>query len=41
MILLRDLKFLLKIILLDHQNNIVGIFKLMSNVTKNFDILTI
>jgi len=42
--LLRDLKFLpntdLKIILLAHQNNFVGILK-MSDVAKNFDILTI
>jgi len=39
-ILLKDLKFLvdLKIILLDYQNNFVGILKIMSNVVKNFDI---
>jgi len=29
----------LKIILLDHQNNFIGILKIMSNVAKNFDIL--
>jgi len=29
----------LKIILLDQQNNFVGILKLMSNAAKNFDIL--
>jgi len=28
-----------KIILLDHQNNFVGILKLMSEAAKNFDIL--
>jgi len=27
-----------KIILLDHQNNFVGILKIMSNAAKNFDI---
>jgi len=31
----------LKIILLDHQNNCVGILKIMSNAAKNFDILAI
>jgi len=30
----------LKIILLNHQNNFVGILKIISNTTKNFDILT-
>jgi len=30
----------LKIILLDHQNNFVGTLKIMSDATKNFDILT-
>jgi len=30
----------LKIILLDYQNNFVGILKIMSNAVKNFDILT-
>jgi len=30
----------LKIILLDHQNNFVGILKIMSDAAKNFDILT-
>jgi len=30
-----------KIILLDHQNNFVGTLKIMSNATKNFDILAI
>jgi len=30
----------LKIILLDHQNNVVGTLKIMSNAVKNFDILT-
>jgi len=29
----------LKIILFDHQNNFVGVLKIMSNVAKNFDIL--
>jgi len=29
----------LKIILLGHQNNFVGILKIMSNIAKNFDIL--
>jgi len=29
----------LKIILLDYQNNFVGILKIMCNVEKNFDIL--
>jgi len=29
----------LKIILLDHQSNFLGILKIMSNATKNFDIL--
>jgi len=29
-----------KIILLGRQNNFVGILKIMSNTTKNFDILT-
>jgi len=29
----------LKIILLSHQNNFVGILKIMSNATKNVDIL--
>jgi len=29
----------LKTILLDHQNNFVGILKIMNNVAKNFDIL--
>jgi len=29
----------LKIILLDHQNNFVGTLKIMSDVTKSFDIL--
>jgi len=41
-ILLRDLKFCwteLKIILLDHQNNFVGILKITSDTAKNFDIL--
>jgi len=28
-----------KIILLNHQNNFVGILKIMSNAAKNFDIL--
>jgi len=28
-----------KIILLNHQNNFVGILKIMSNVAKSFDIL--
>jgi len=28
-----------KIILLDHQNNFVGILKIMSNAAKNVDIL--
>jgi len=28
-----------KIILLNHQNNFVGILKIMSNATENFDIL--
>jgi len=31
----------LKIILLGHQNNFVGILKIMSNAAKNFDILAI
>jgi len=31
----------LKIILLDHQNNFVGILKIMSNAAKNFNILAI
>jgi len=43
MILLRDPKIWLdrdlKIILLAHQNNFVGILKIMSNAPKNFDIL--
>jgi len=30
----------LKIILLDHQNIFVGTLKIISNVAKNFDILT-
>jgi len=30
----------LKIILLDYQNNFVGILKIMSNTAKNFVILT-
>jgi len=30
----------LKIILLDHQNNFVGILKIMSNAAKSFDIVT-
>jgi len=34
-ILLKDLK----IILLDYQNNFVGILKIMSNAAKTFDIL--
>jgi len=29
----------LKIILLDHQNNFVGTLKITSNAAKNFDIL--
>jgi len=29
----------LKIILLDHQNNFIGTFKIMSNAAKNFDSL--
>jgi len=29
----------LKIILLEHQNNFVDTLKIMSNATKNFDIL--
>jgi len=29
----------LKIILLDHQNNLVGTLKIKSNAAKNFDIL--
>jgi len=29
----------LKIILLGHQNNFVGTSKIMSNISKNFDIL--
>jgi len=29
----------LKLILMDHQNNFVGILKLISNVAKNVDIL--
>jgi len=29
----------LKIILLDHQNNFVETFKIMSNVAKNYDAL--
>jgi len=29
----------LKIILSDHQNNVVGILKIISNAAKNFDIL--
>jgi len=29
----------LKIILLNHQNNFVGILKILSNAAKNFDIL--
>jgi len=42
-ILLRNLKFcwIQKIILLDHQNNFVGILKITNNAAKNFDILTI
>jgi len=43
MILLKDLKILLdidqKIILLDHQNNFIGILKIISNAAKYFDIL--
>jgi len=31
----------LKIILLDHQNNFVGILKIFSNAAKNFDTLAI
>jgi len=31
----------LKIILLDQQNNFVGILKIVSNAAKNFDILAI
>jgi len=39
MILLRDLKFCWKIILLDHQNNFVGTLKIINNAAKSFDIL--